>query len=69
MEVARELGAKWWISAHDEHKRNEGVSTKWIKSRRYGVEEVKDMLGPRVEKEEGTNVVVLAVGESLRIVG
>ncbi|KAL1303296.1 hypothetical protein AAFC00_006702 [Neodothiora populina] len=36
--IVRELGAEYWISAHDEVKDNQGWSVTWIKSTAYTVE-------------------------------
>ncbi|CAD0107044.1 unnamed protein product [Aureobasidium uvarum] len=78
--MVRELGARYWISAHDEVKENLGWSVKWIKSSSYTVEEAQEMLneekknialhqeGKRAKADHRTQIVRLDVGEKLRIV-
>lgn len=63
--LAKSLGVKHWIGAHDELKDNRGMATLWIKSRQYDVSEVRKMLEEAGESE--TKVHKLAVGKELRI--
>lgn len=55
--------AKCWISAHDEEKDNSGVSVKSLKTRKYKIEEVREML--RLEKCGNVDVACLASGGQL----
>lgn len=43
-EIARRLGARVWVGAHDEEKINTGVSVKGLTTKRWGTEEIKRML-------------------------
>ena len=63
--IAKMLGVKEWIAAHDEEKENGGLATKLVKNTIYGVEEVEGLL----EKEEvlGVRVHKLGVGETLTV--
>lgn len=67
--IARKLGAKWWISAHDEEKDNRGLATVWIKGKKYDAEEVQGWLEDRDElgSGPGTEVRKLDVGGEIRI--
>ncbi|KAI7347597.1 hypothetical protein KC354_g13898 [Hortaea werneckii] len=59
VKLARALHARNWIGTHDEVKVLKGWSTMWIRSTRFGVEEVRGMLrdggggGEEEEEEEG----------------
>jgi hypothetical protein len=65
VQLAKAIGAQHWIGAHDESKDNRGLATIWIKSRQYGVDEVKRML---LEAGMGrTRALRLAVGETVRV--
>ncbi|KAK3680476.1 hypothetical protein LTR37_021211, partial [Vermiconidia calcicola] len=66
LELVQVTGAGHWIGAHDEAKDNRGVATTWIKSRKYDVNEVREML--RGGGMSGTRVHRLGVGEVVRIV-
>ncbi|KAI4717933.1 hypothetical protein E4T48_05860 [Aureobasidium sp. EXF-10727] len=78
-EMVRELGARYWISAHDEVKENLGWSVKWIKSAVYSAEEAQQKLDEekknialhqeekRPKVDHRTQIVRLDVGEKLRI--
>lgn len=66
LEIAQNLFAKYWISAHDEDKDNTGFGVGQVVTRKYSVEEVKRMV------EEGrkggklkVDVRALACGESI----
>ena len=62
VEIARNLMAKYWVSAHDEDKENSGVSTLQVKTRKYRLDEVEIM----VQEQAGTTTVLnLGVGQEL----
>ena len=62
VEIARNLMARCWISAHDEDKDNTGVSVLQVKTRKYTIEEVDEM----VRNQGGsTSVFNLGVGQEL----
>ncbi|THZ87304.1 hypothetical protein D6C84_01849 [Aureobasidium pullulans] len=79
-EIIRNLGARYWISAHDEVKDNRGWSVAWIKSRTYSSEEAQQKLDEETKStvlhQDGkhgtlgprTQIFRLDVGEQLRIV-
>ncbi|KAK5699845.1 hypothetical protein LTR97_005977 [Elasticomyces elasticus] len=74
VDIAAGLEARYWISAHDEVKELRGVSTMWIKSKRYSREEVMGMMWEReshrdVKRKEPTEVKMLRIGERMRIDG
>lgn len=52
--------ARCWISAHDEDKDNSGVSVMSVKTRKYTIEEVREML--REERSSNIDVANLASG-------
>ena len=54
IEIAQNLMAKCWISAHDEDKDNTGLAMVSVKTRKYTKEEVREMLRQAV----GSNVDV-----------
>ena len=73
IELARNLYAKTWISAHDEDKENKGLATKKVKIRAYTVDEIEGMLN-RDRATEGrhktrhtTKVVRMDAGEEMKI--
>ena len=58
VEIARNLMARCWISAHDEDKDNTGISVANVKKTKHSLREViQDMAGTR------TQVMTLGVGE------
>ena len=62
VEIARNLMARCWVSAHDEDKENTGVSTLQVKTRKYRLDEVEKM----VHEQSGTTTVLnLGVGQEL----
>ena len=71
LEIARNLYARAWISAHDADKDNRGWAVKQTRIGQHGVDEVKRML--EVDKDtkalSSTDVVSLAAGELYRIRG
>ncbi|QIX00909.1 hypothetical protein AMS68_006426 [Peltaster fructicola] len=69
VELVRTLGGKvkHWVAAHDEEKDNSGVSVKMLKTQRYGMTEVQNLLA-----HGGYGDVKLAgldSGEELRMLG
>lgn len=75
-EILRKFGARYWISAHDEAKDNQGWSVTWIKSTKYDLEEVQRTLDEELDdalddedqqKRARTVVVGMESGEQLRI--
>ncbi|KAK5172868.1 uncharacterized protein LTR77_002988 [Saxophila tyrrhenica] len=65
VELAKAVRAREWFGAHDEEKDNRGLATVWIKSRRFGVEEVRGMLEEK--GLAGTRVWRLGCGERVRV--
>ncbi|MCJ1273310.1 hypothetical protein MMC21_001100 [Puttea exsequens] len=63
VEIAQNLLAKTWVSAHDEDKDNSGLSVMSTKTRKHTADEVRDML--RQGKSGNTGVVVMSVGAEL----
>ena len=61
VEIAKNLMARCWISAHDEDKDNTGISVANVKTRKYNFEEVGQMV------DRATEVVKLGVGEDLTL--
>ncbi|EMR81409.1 hypothetical protein BcDW1_9909 [Botrytis cinerea BcDW1] len=71
--IAQNLCAKTWISAHDGDKTSTGMATWSIKSEKWEKEDVESVVSPRSEnfsekKGTGTEVLVLASGEGVRLV-
>ena len=62
VEIARNLMARCWISAHDEDKENSGVSVASIKKIKYTTGEVSSMVG---EGGGFTRVLNLVCGEAI----
>lgn len=71
LEIAQNLLARCWISAHDGDKETKGIATGRIQTTHFGKEEVEDIVSPRSakfpERRTGTEVAVLAVGEELTV--
>lgn len=63
VEIARNLMAKCWISAHDEDKDSTGVAVMAVKTSKYSTEEVREML--RQEKGSDIEVASLGVGAEM----
>ena len=66
LEIAQNLLAKCWISAHDEDKDSTGVSVSRTVTKKFGVKEVRDL----VERERrggkvGVDVRSMDVGEEI----
>jgi hypothetical protein len=72
LEIAQNLCAKTWISAHDGDKVTTGVASWSIKSRKWEREEVESVVSPRSDKfperRMGPEVLVLGTGEEVRLV-
>jgi hypothetical protein len=70
-EIVENLLARCWISAHDAVKETRGFASRKLVVERFGREEVEEVVSPRSEKfperRMGTEVVVLGVGEEMRI--
>ncbi len=64
VEIAQNLMAKCWISAHDEDKDNSGLSVMSVKTRKYKIEEVREMLS----RAEGGNINVANLASGAEIV-
>lgn len=62
--IVREVDTKYWISAHDEIKKNEGWATKFMSSTVYGVEEVTRLLRETegISSMRGKSTIVEALG-------
>jgi hypothetical protein len=71
LEIAQNLCARAWISAHDGDKDTKGLATTKIVIKKYGREEVESIVSPRSEKfphkRTGTEAVVLKSGEEIRL--
>ncbi|KAI9870086.1 MAG: hypothetical protein M1830_004704 [Pleopsidium flavum] len=71
LEIAQNLLARAWISAHDGDKETSGLSVSSVKTRKYSVEEVRTMVqrgNSGVEKGNAnvsTDVRVLDVGQEM----
>ena len=63
VEIAQNLMAKCWISAHDEDKDNSGISVMSVKTRKYNKQEVREML--RQGQGSNVDVTVLGVGAEM----
>ncbi|KAK3175115.1 hypothetical protein OEA41_002361 [Lepraria neglecta] len=64
IEIAQNLMAKCWISAHDEDKDNSGLAVMSIKTRKYNKQEVSGML----RQGKGSNVDIANLGVGAEIV-
>lgn len=64
VEIAKNLMAKCWISAHDEDKENTGLSVKRVVTRKFTAAEVRAMI---TKDKGGTGVVVLDCGEEIKL--
>ena len=60
VEIAQNLMARCWISAHDEDKDNSGLSVMSVKTRKYKIEEVREML--REARSSNVDVANLSSG-------
>jgi len=73
LEIAQNLLARCWISAHDGDKDTRGMGTLQIKTRHFAKKEVEDVVSPRSarfpERRTGTEVAVLGVGEEMSVRG
>ena len=64
IEIAQNLMARCWISAHDEDKDNTGLSVMAVKKRKHTKEEVREML----RRELGNNVNVANLGPGAEMI-
>ncbi|USW59341.1 Putative ribonuclease Z/Hydroxyacylglutathione hydrolase [Septoria linicola] len=64
VEIVKEVDVKYWISAHDEIKQNEGWATKFMSSRVYDVEEAIKLLRVTggIGSDKGKRTVVESLG-------
>lgn len=72
LEIARNLGAKVWISAHDGDKDTTGFANNKITIQKYPREEIESVVSPRSDKftrrrTTGTEAVILEVGEEMTL--
>ncbi len=68
VEMAQNLMARYWIKAHDEDKENSGLAVMKVMTRKYTIEEVKEMLQERGRAGRcGTTVVALNIGQEIMI--
>lgn len=71
LEIAQNLCAKVWISAHDGDKESRGFANNKIVIQKFPREEVESVVSPRMEKFSGrrigTEAVVLEAGEETRL--
>lgn len=63
LELVQKIGARHWISAHDEVKDNKGWATVWIKSRPYTLEEAQGLLNEQVKTK--VRMTVLDSGQQI----
>lgn len=70
-EIAQSLLARCWISAHDADKDTKGFASKKLAMEKHPKKEIEDLVSPRSEKfperRTGTEVVILGVGEEIRV--
>jgi hypothetical protein len=77
-ETASALGARAWVSTHDGDKDVRGLVTRMLKTRKFTIEEVVEVVSPRVavmpnkEKKmkpgsKNTEVLVLGIGEEVAL--
>ena len=71
LEIAQNLCAKAWISAHDGDKESTGFANRKIVFQKFPKEEVESVISPRSEKfpgrRVGTEAVVLQSGEEMTL--
>jgi hypothetical protein len=71
LEIAQNLCAKAWISAHDADKDNSGFANVNIKVEKFPREEVESVISPRSEqfpeRRMGTEAVILQSGEEITL--
>jgi len=68
VEMAQNLMARYWIKAHEEDKENSGLAVKKVMTRKYTIQEVKELLQERGKRGRcGTTVVALRVGQDMMI--
>ncbi|KAI9745323.1 MAG: hypothetical protein M1818_001603 [Claussenomyces sp. TS43310] len=70
LDIAQSLLAGTWISAHDGIKETKGFASTRIMTRRFDRQEVENMVSPQSPESprgRGTEVVVLGVGQDIRL--
>lgn len=69
-DIAQNLLAGTWISAHDGDKETKGFASTKIMTRRFDKQEVEDAVSPKTPgfpQGRGTEVIILGVGEDIRL--
>lgn len=72
-EIAKNLGARCWVGAHDGDKDIKGLASKKLKVRKWAVNEVQEAVSPRSTRPEdrdkglSTQVVALDIGEEMTL--
>jgi len=70
-EIAQKLLARCWISAHDGDKEVKGFASSKIMTKKFTREQVEEVVSPKSDKfpeqRTGPDVVVLDVGEEIRL--
>lgn len=71
LEIAQNLGAKVWISAHDGDKESKGFANNKITIQKYPREEVVSVVSPKSDRfpsrRTGTEAVILEAGEEMML--
>ncbi|KAH8602607.1 hypothetical protein B0O99DRAFT_647493 [Bisporella sp. PMI_857] len=71
LEIAQNLAAKVWISAHDGDKDTKGFANNKIVIQKYPREEVESVVSPKSDKfprkKTGTEAVILEAGEEMTL--
>jgi hypothetical protein len=71
LEIAQNLCARAWISAHDGEKEIKGIANGNVEIRKFEREEVESVVSPMSDKfpgrRTGTEAIVLGVGEEIRL--
>ena len=62
VEIAQNLMARCWISAHDEDKENSGLAIKQVTTKKYTRDQCQDMIQ---QVRAGTSVQTLGVGQDI----
>ena len=71
LEIAQNLGARVWISAHDGDKESKGFANNKITIQKFPREEVENVVSPRSDRfptrRTGTEAVILEAGEEMTL--
>ena len=75
--LAKDIGARYWVIAHDELKINEGWSTLWLKSKQHSLADAQAVLDQELDQDKTgvektrdkvkTKMIELDVGEEFKI--